>query len=73
VFTEDSFTRPYSLESRTYEVSSNNKAYRPHMYGYSIFGTSLDKTDVCVRLEQFMAAEMGGVNGWKSNGMKSRG
>lgn len=30
VFTEDSFTEKYPLESRTYVVSSDNKAYRPN-------------------------------------------
>ena len=38
VFTEDSFEKSYSLEARTYRVSSDNKAYRPNMGGYSIFG-----------------------------------
>ena len=38
VFTEDSFDKSYSLESRTYRVSSDSKAYRPNMGGYSIFG-----------------------------------
>ena len=37
VFTEDSFEKPYSLESRSYVVSSDNKAYRSCMGGYSIF------------------------------------
>ena len=36
VFTEDSFEKEYSLESRTYQVSSNNKAFIPGMGGYSI-------------------------------------
>lgn len=65
VFTEDSFLEPYSLESRTYEVSSNNKAYRPSMSGYSIFGTSLDGADYGIRLDRYMAAEKGGANGWQ--------
>lgn len=65
VFTEDSFTEKYPLESRTYAVSSDNKAYRPNMGGYSIYGTSLDGTDKNVRLEAYMAAEKGGKDGWK--------
>lgn len=64
VFTPESFNEPYSLESRTYMVSSDNKAFRPNMGGYSIFASSLDKSDPCVRLEQYMAAERGGSNGW---------
>ena len=65
VFTADSFKRPYSLKSRTYEVSSDNKAFQPDMGGYSIFASSLDRTDLNVRLERFMAAEHGGKDGWK--------
>lgn len=65
VFTEDSFTAPYSELARTYRVSSDNKAFQPGMGGYSIYGSSLDGTDPCVRLEQYMAVERGGKNGWK--------
>lgn len=64
-FTSDSFTEPYSEESRTYVVSSNNKAFIPNMGGYSIYGSSLDGKDLMVRLEQYMAAERGGKDGWK--------
>lgn len=65
VFTEDSFKKQYSLESRTYEVSSNNKAFIPNMGGYSIYGSALDGSDDGVRLEGYMAAEHGGKNGWR--------
>lgn len=65
VFTEDSFTEKYPLESRTYAVSSDNKAYRPNMGGYSIYATSLDGTDKNVRLEAYMTDERGGKDGWK--------
>lgn len=65
VFTEDSFTEKYPLESRTYEVSSDNKAFIPGMGGYSIYGSSIDGSDPCVRLERYMAAERGGKDGWK--------
>lgn len=65
VFTEDSFTEPYTEEQRTYVVSSDNKAYRPNMGGYSIYASSLDGVDKMVRLEAYMAAEHGGKNGWK--------
>lgn len=65
VFTEDSFSEPYSLASRTYRVSSDSKAYRPNMGGYSIFGWALDGSDPGVRLEAYMAAEKGGPSGWK--------
>lgn len=65
VFTEDSFNQPYSLESRTYAVSSDNKAFQPNMGGYSIYGSAVDGSDPLVRLERYMAAEKGGKDGWK--------
>ena len=65
VFTEDSFNRPYPLESRTYLVSSNNKAFIPGMGGYSIYGSAADGSDPLVRLEGYIAEERGGAKGWK--------
>lgn len=53
------------MESRTYAVSSDNKAFRPNIGGYSIYASSLDGSDPCVRLEQYMASEYGGKNGWQ--------
>ena len=57
-------TKEYSWESRTYVVSSDNKAFQPNKCGYSIFGSCLDGTDHCVRLERLMKEEHGGKNGW---------
>lgn len=65
VFSPASFTKEYSLESRTYVVSSNNKAYQPNMGGYSIYASCLDGTDPCIRLERYMASERGGKEGWQ--------
>ncbi len=65
VFTADSFKTPYSEFERTYAVSSNNKAFIDGMGGYSIYASSLDGVDKCIRLESLMAAEQGGRNGWK--------
>ena len=65
VFTQDSFTKEYSEESRSYIVSSDNKAFLDGMSGYSIYASSLDGTDPCVRLEGYMAAEHCGKDGWK--------
>ena len=42
--------KDYSLESRSYRISNDNKAFRDGMGGYSIFGASLDGSDCC-RLE----------------------
>ena len=64
-FTEDSFSEPYGWKSRTYRVSSNNKAYQPGKGGYSIFGSSLDGKDIGVRLDCCMAEEKGGEDGWQ--------
>ena len=65
IFTEDSFKKLYSLLSRTYRISSDNKAFWPNMGGYSIFGYCLDVTsDQGVRLDYYMAEERD-INGWK--------
>lgn len=56
--------RTYSEKSRTYAISSDNKAFKPNLGGYSIFGYCLDGTDPSVRLDRLMAAEHGGKNGW---------
>ena len=65
IFTVDSFSAPYSLLSRTYSVSSDNKAFWPSMSSRSIFAYCLDKTsDQGVRLDWYMAEE-GNANGWK--------
>lgn len=64
IFTEDSFATQYPLLSRTYSVSSDNKAFWPNMGGYSIFGNCLDGTDHSVRLDYYMAEERD-INGWK--------
>jgi hypothetical protein len=55
----------YSADSLTYEVSSNNKAFIDGMGGYSIYAFSIDGTDFCVRLENYLKDERGGKNGWK--------
>ena len=65
VFTQDSFEKEYSEESRSYIVSSDNKAFLDGMGGYSIYSSSLDGSDVGVRLEAYMAEEHGGKDGWK--------
>lgn len=65
VFSADSFDKVYSEAERTYAVSSSNKAFMPRMGGYSIYGSSLDGSDKNIRLEQYMADEMGGKDGWK--------
>lgn len=63
-FTEDSFDREYSDESRTYRISSNNKAFLPNANGYSIYANCLDGLDCGVRLDWYMEDE-GIRSGWK--------
>lgn len=65
VFSQDSFKEPYKEAARTYVVSSNNKAFMPGMGGYSIYGSAMDGSDPCVRLERYMQDEKGGADGWK--------
>lgn len=57
VFSQSNFEKPYSIESRTYEVSNNNKAFIPGMGGYSVYGSSIDGTDVGVRLDRYIRAD----------------
>ncbi|MBQ3416969.1 MAG: DUF3846 domain-containing protein [Ruminococcus sp.] len=64
-FTADSFDKEYSEQSRTYEVSSDNKAYWSKHLGLSVFGSCLDGTDQRVNLDAYMAEEHGGADGWK--------
>lgn len=65
IFTEDSFAKPYSLLSRTYRFSSDNKAFWPNMGSYSLFAYCLDTTsDQGVRLDWYMEDE-GNADGWK--------
>lgn len=65
VFTEDSYDTHYTETSRTYIVSSDNKAFQSNAGGYSIYGTSKDLKDANVRLEAYMRDERGGKDGWK--------
>lgn len=60
VFTEDSFTIPFSLIERSYEVSRSNKYFQPDMIGNSLFGYCLDGIDMGVRLDEYIHA-----GGWK--------
>lgn len=73
-FTESSFEeKNCSLARRTYRVSSDNKGYQPNSDTWNnsfaasntIFGNSLDGTDVNCPLHEKMAAEQGGKRGWR--------
>lgn len=53
----------YTEIDRTYLISSNNKAFRPNMLGYSIFGSCLNGKDPCVRLDHYMRQKEAWVPG----------
>ena len=57
VFSQESFNKPYDEKSRTYAVSSDNKAFKAGLGGYSIYGSCLDGSDPCVRLDGYMRGE----------------
>lgn len=62
VFTDDSFNEHYSQFERTYEVSSNCKAFHPEMNGYSLFGSCVNGTDRNLRLDHYLRDKK---NPWK--------
>jgi len=66
VFRSDNWPdRDYSLQSRSYELTSDNKAFIPGMGGYSIFAASLEENSGLIRLERVMYDEHGGEDGWR--------
>ena len=62
VFTEDSFSKLYTETERSYEVSSDNKAFLPKQISNSIFADCLDGVDVGVRIDWYMKD---GENPWE--------
>ena len=58
VIDQSSFDKEYSEESRSYMFRSDNKYFVSGMGGNSIFASSLDGTDVGVRLDWYL-------NKWK--------
>ena len=60
VFTEDSFTEPYTLEQRSYKTNRNwGKYFIPGMLGKSLYGDCLDGKDLGVRLDYYMGSGKG--------------
>lgn len=53
VYKASNWKEEYSLESRSYKVSSDNKAFIPGQLGNSIFASNLDGTDKYVRLDWY--------------------
>lgn len=56
-FSQESFTKEYPVESRTYRFRSDNKRFLPNMIGSSIFAESIDGTDKGVRLDWYLYGE----------------
>lgn len=53
VYKQSNFDKPYSEESRSYEVSNNSRAFQHGKISNSLFGSSLDGTDMGVRLDWY--------------------
>lgn len=63
VFSESNWPdRHYPVQSRTYEIRSDNKAFRS-CCSSSLYGSCLDGTDEGVRLDWYMK-DFGNKNGW---------
>ena len=54
VFTEDSWNKVYTETQRSYQFSSDNKAFLAHQSSNSIFADCLDGTDLGVRIDWYM-------------------
>ena len=59
VISQDSFKKEYSIESRSYRAWNNNRAFQHDKIASSIFGSSLDGSDIYVRLDWYIH------KGWK--------
>lgn len=54
VFREDSWNKPYTEVQRSYQFTSDNKAFLPNQSSNSIFADCLDGKDLGVRLDWYM-------------------
>lgn len=54
VFSEDNWEEKYSLESRSYAMSSEGKLFNPNLIGTCTFASNLDGTDVCIRIDYYI-------------------
>lgn len=62
VFTEDSFSKPFTEKQRSYQFSSDNKAFLVNQGSNSIFADCLDEKDLGVRIDWYMHDK---ENPWK--------
>jgi hypothetical protein len=54
VISQDSFSKPYTEEQRSYRFSNHNKWFIPTNIGRSVFADCLDGTDPGVRLDLYI-------------------
>lgn len=54
VFSESTFSKPFTETERSYCFSSDNKGFLPNMNSSSIFGSCLDGTDNNIRLNDYI-------------------
>lgn len=54
VISQESFSKPYTEEQRSYRFSNHNKRFIPTNIGNSVFSDCLDGTDPGVRLDLYI-------------------
>lgn len=54
VFKQESFDKEYSLESRSYSVSSSENYFHSDKFSKSLYGICLDGTEDSVRLDLYI-------------------
>lgn len=54
VFSQESFSKPFTETERSYQVSSDAKYFDGSKIGNSLFGDCLDGKDLGVRLDAYM-------------------
>jgi len=53
VYKSENWDKPYSLESRSYEVWNSNRCWQAGKIANSLFGSALDGSDNDVRLDWY--------------------
>lgn len=65
VFSQDSYSKPYTEKERSYVIRSDAKYFLDGMISASIWGDCLDGIDVGVKLSAYMEECTGDKHGWK--------
>ena len=53
VYEKSNFSKDFSLEARSYRIYNNNRKFQEGKCANSLFGCSLDGTDINVRLDWY--------------------